>query len=559
MQLGDLFLALAFDKGGDKKAVILVLHRGKAHTVKNSAVESANFKYDTPVVNLLQNLSVDDVRNCWIYSTYVPDEMDLGMACMRGVAGIVYPTGPNKAEERRLSDQSGPGALKAYSGDNEWNLFLSSPRQAALDSPWGGKQKWQDRSWLAGWIKLLEGGKISPAAKEIWDSYDNLQGPFNGRPSADIEKLNKYFSKGLTGVDYSPCAELSMNSRDQIFMMAAFALVGCAWASEQARGPAKRTTSISGGHNIGAVMVDAGNRLIGWGLNLSALNGTFHGETAMVLAYLRRHNVDRLPDGCRIYATLKPCHMCAGFIARVAKNVTVIYGQNDPKITHSALDDGRGEGITQLASTVSIGAKTKIGAFNARGRYMTVSQALAEMINSSGLNAVPFLYSDNAKVFYEQIRGKPWALDRAVRKFESLPPAVGQLSIRQNAPGPERGLQTIPLMQGMVKQTTLSRSASALDLATGPALIPISSNPSLPVAQLNRGQVRDMGDNVTVDIANPSRNLQALDLAIGNTDVLRRMGRRPDNRMLRTMIGSLGAIELFLRKLKTEGILTFPW
>src|SRR5579863_4592229 len=141
MQLGDFFLALAYREGGDKKAVLLVQHRGKSHTVLDCAVGSATFKYDTAIVNLLQNLSVDAVRNCWLYANYVPDEMDLGMACMRGVAGIVYSTGPNKAEERALSDESGPAGLKAYSGDNEWNLFLSTPRQAALDTPWGAKQK----------------------------------------------------------------------------------------------------------------------------------------------------------------------------------------------------------------------------------------------------------------------------------------------------------------------------------------------------------------------------------------------------------------------------------
>lgn len=190
-----------------------------------------------------------------------------------------------------------------------------------------------------------------------------LKGPFSRRPTADIEKLERLVSQGLDTVDCTPLGALTQEWRDNILMMSTFALVGCSWASEgsyvpklRRKAPTTRTTSLESGHNIGALMVDSANKIIGWSLNVSVLNGTFHAETAMVLAYLRRKNVSRLPDGCRIFGTLKPCHMCAGFIATVARNVTFIYGQNDPKITHSALDDKRGTGITQTASRLGLGA-----------------------------------------------------------------------------------------------------------------------------------------------------------------------------------------------------------
>jgi hypothetical protein len=181
---GRFLLALAFDRGGAKKAVLLVAHRGRSHTVLDSAMQSDLISYDTPVVNLLQNLSVDTVRNCWLYATYEPDEMDLGMACMRGVAGIVYPSGPNAALQRSLSDQTGPGAPVAYSGgDNDFNLFITGRVNMALDRPWGRRSKWEDQSWLAGWIQALGKTVLTENAKALRESYLKLQAPFVRRPA----------------------------------------------------------------------------------------------------------------------------------------------------------------------------------------------------------------------------------------------------------------------------------------------------------------------------------------------------------------------------------------
>ena len=137
MRLGDFLLALAFHTGGDKNAVLLAYHRGKSHTILDSAVQSTDISYDTPVVNLLQHLPVDKVTNCWLYATYVPSEMDLGMACMRGVQGIVYPRDKNVAVQRTFSDQTGPGAVAAFGGDNSWDLWITDPRERQLDVPWG--------------------------------------------------------------------------------------------------------------------------------------------------------------------------------------------------------------------------------------------------------------------------------------------------------------------------------------------------------------------------------------------------------------------------------------
>ncbi len=565
MKLGDFLLGLAFLKGNGRDAVLLVSHQGRDHTPLDSGEQSRDVTYDTPIVNLLQNVGVNKVRGCWLYATYVPSEMDLGMACMRGLAGVVYPSGPETARQRTLDDERGPGAPTAYGGDNDWDLFVS-PRGnvAVFDTPWGTRKRWEDRNWLLAWGNRLDPRTLNPNAAAIVASYGKLPDPFFRRPTADIEKLERLVSRGLDTVDCTPLAMLTPEWRDRILMMSAFALVGCSWSSEgrylpaqRRQAPPTRTTALEGGHNIGALMVNDKNRIIGWSLNVNVINGTFHAETAMVLAYLRRNNVSRLPDGCRIYATLKPCHMCAGFIATVARNVTVVYGQNDPKITHSALDDKRGTGITQTGSALGIGVGTRFGTYTAR-RNMTVSEALAEMISGSGLNAVPFLYSDLAKRFFLEIRGKPWALDAAIKKFTELPPLSDSLALRGQGRPPEGGLRTTAFLTGQLKPVALPESARGLDLATGLAVIPTPKNPQIPVAQLNRGQVRDMlAQGARVEVTNPSPTLRGLDLAIGNFDVLRSMSRRPDHRTLRTIIDGLGVAEAFLRGLKDKGILSF--
>jgi tRNA(Arg) A34 adenosine deaminase TadA len=86
------------------------------------------------------------------------------------------------------------------------------------------------------------------------------------------------------------------------------------------------------GNNIGGLIVDATNKIIAWGLNFKHVNPTFHAETMMIQYYLRRHNLTALPPKCRVYTSLECCHMCAGYIATVGRDVQVFYGQKDPNI-----------------------------------------------------------------------------------------------------------------------------------------------------------------------------------------------------------------------------------
>jgi len=118
----------------------------------------------------------------------------------------------------------------------------------------------------------------------------------------------------------------------RLYMMLAFALVqsGVGNSGE--------------GHNIGAVLVAPDGALLGWGLNTARKNYTFHAELNAIQDFYHRTN-QPLPEGCRMYTTLKPCQMCAGMIrdaARRPETLRVFFAQDDQSTGSTALDELQG-------------------------------------------------------------------------------------------------------------------------------------------------------------------------------------------------------------------------
>ncbi len=114
---------------------------------------------------------------------------------------------------------------------------------------------------------------------------------------------------------------------DEYMIRIVMNLVARAWTDKA--GNDKPEARIKG-NNIAAIMVDKNGYIIGWGLNIKGANKTFHAETLMIEHYLRENNVSELPDGVTIYTSLECCHMCAGHIAELGKNIRVVYAQEDP-------------------------------------------------------------------------------------------------------------------------------------------------------------------------------------------------------------------------------------
>jgi tRNA(Arg) A34 adenosine deaminase TadA len=83
---------------------------------------------------------------------------------------------------------------------------------------------------------------------------------------------------------------------------------------------------------VTALLADAHGTLLAWATNTGALNATSHAEINLVEGWLQRES-RRLPRGCRIYTTRKPCKMCAGFIWDSAVDpyqLQVFHAEDDP-------------------------------------------------------------------------------------------------------------------------------------------------------------------------------------------------------------------------------------
>jgi tRNA(adenine34) deaminase len=91
-----------------------------------------------------------------------------------------------------------------------------------------------------------------------------------------------------------------------------------------------RAAASEGEVPVGAVVVYEG-RIVGRGRNRTetAQDPTAHAEILAIGAAAQSLKSWRL-DGCVLYATLEPCHMCAGAIV-LARIDRLVYGARDPK------------------------------------------------------------------------------------------------------------------------------------------------------------------------------------------------------------------------------------
>lgn len=90
-------------------------------------------------------------------------------------------------------------------------------------------------------------------------------------------------------------------------------------------------TAASGDVPIGAVVLDADDRVIGTGRNRREECGdpTAHAEVLALRDAAARCGEWRL-EGCTLVVTLEPCAMCAGAVV-LARVPTVVFGAWDPK------------------------------------------------------------------------------------------------------------------------------------------------------------------------------------------------------------------------------------
>ena len=118
---------------------------------------------------------------------------------------------------------------------------------------------------------------------------------------------------------------------DDILMLLSYALVYRDWQPAEVPRNARR------GYNIGALLVNADNEPVSFGLNCinETGNATQHGEVRAIASYLE-NNKDFDLAGFTMYTTLEPCIMCAGMMIMTSVE-RIVFGQHDRDFSH-ALD-----------------------------------------------------------------------------------------------------------------------------------------------------------------------------------------------------------------------------
>ena len=92
---------------------------------------------------------------------------------------------------------------------------------------------------------------------------------------------------------------------------------------------------------IAAILVANNGEILSFGLNKAGTSRLHHAEICALKSYLDNHAKTDLPNDCHLYTTLKPCHMCAGFLSHYAQRTQglhIYYGHTDHNALVTALE-----------------------------------------------------------------------------------------------------------------------------------------------------------------------------------------------------------------------------
>lgn len=80
---------------------------------------------------------------------------------------------------------------------------------------------------------------------------------------------------------------------------------------------------------IAVILCDGSGEILAWGVNSNSKNKTLHAEVLMIQDFYQKHQ-KILPEGVKIYVSLKPCLMCAAMISYLAPpSCRVFYFEDD--------------------------------------------------------------------------------------------------------------------------------------------------------------------------------------------------------------------------------------
>jgi tRNA(Arg) A34 adenosine deaminase TadA len=157
----------------------------------------------------------------------------------------------------------------------------------------------------------------------------------------------------------------------RLYMMAAFTIL--------------RKMSTDKRDGVVALVVDKEGRIISWGRKNPKVS-CWHGETSAIM----RLN-GKIPAGCCVFSTLKPCHMCSSLIYQASGGTVQVYwGEDDPGAAAqgtmldehrvgAALDGNKPGGLAPYPITMNV--KGPPGAIGPRD---TMANTLKNSFNASG-------------------------------------------------------------------------------------------------------------------------------------------------------------------------------
>jgi tRNA(Arg) A34 adenosine deaminase TadA len=252
------------------------------------------YAHEAPAANILHNVN-KLTHEMVLYLNYKPSDIELGMAWRAGEIKNVF-----------FVESRNPLVIGQYKIDVNGFALKSPCELSAIKENDNAKQV-----------------ALETSETRLTDAINPIKS-FNQRVVSP--ETTNALGRGLHN-DMFVIEDRDQRKIDEDFMRIAIALVDRGWNSSDAvTKPVDRVA----GNNIGAIMVDKDNKIIGWGLNLKSENKSFHAETLMILRYLRQNNTNKLPDGARIYTSLECCPMCSAHITTLGKDIKVIYAQKDP-------------------------------------------------------------------------------------------------------------------------------------------------------------------------------------------------------------------------------------
>jgi tRNA(Arg) A34 adenosine deaminase TadA len=367
----DLLQSLASDDGPTRVTTRVAFFETKStRDVYYSRDETAS-PY-SPIVKLF--LSGVQIKDIWrIYRNYFETNADMGTSVLCGGygAGVDYPIDdPERPED--------PGVLERKQFQERARALQADSRDDGVSSNKHLRELINDR---------LRYGRYNLVSTSGLKDLMRRDFPLYVAPGPNVDITLETPSTAGTHDGF--------HTVHRLYMATAFRIL-------------RNKQNPGGREGVAALLVDKFGRILAWALKNPA-HPALHAESSSILAY-----GERLPAGVRIYSTLKPCAMCAGWITTLSGGGHfVYYGQNDTTsaAAKTFLDEEGGSKLLDGRRRV-LGVRGIVPIYAGGGK---ANVTLAEMLDTANTGSpIDFATSDKARTIYGH---SDRMLERKIQKY----------------------------------------------------------------------------------------------------------------------------------------------